>query len=319
MYAIWLVHIRDMNSSKTLAWHGSFIYVAWLIHVCDMTYAYVWHDSFIYTTWHIHMCEMIYLYAWYDALKVIPMNNRLQQTATDCNNDTFKVIPVDNRLQRTATDCTDCNNNTFKVIPVNNGLDHLLNRREFVRLRWPLHVTWLIYMWDCALSLIWLNDMTCFAVWYDSFNYVTLLCDVNDLAVRHNSFICVTWLIHQFDMTQLAVRYDNSYVKLLDIIYRVAKMHRLPYLYRSFSAKEPCNWWFCCGKRPATYGILCIFATPQLGHDSLVYLAWLIHMWEPWRIGYLDQFKCVTWRLWICDMTHSIFPHIYDRRKPSFW
>ena len=274
MYAIWLVHIRDMNSSKTFAWHGSFIYVAWLIHVCDMTYAYVWHDSFIYTTWHIHMCEMIYLYAWYDALKVIPMNNRLQQTATDC---------------------TDCNNNTFKVIPVNNGLDHLLNRREFVRLRWPLHVTWLIYMWDCALSLIWLNDMTCFAVWYDSFNYVTLLCDVNDLAVRHNSFICVTWLIHQFDMTQLAVRYDNSYVKLLDIIYRVAKMHRLPYLYRSFSAKEPCNWWFCCGKRPATYGILCIFATPQLGHDSLVF--GMTHSY----VRTLENW--VSWPVQMCDMT----------------
>ena len=34
--------------------------------------------------------------------------------------------------------------------------------------------------------------------------------------------------------------------------YRVAKMHRMPYLCRSYSVKEPYNWWFFCGKRPAT-------------------------------------------------------------------
>ena len=30
--------------------------------------------------------------------------------------------------------------------------------------------------------------------------------------------------------------------------YRVAKTHRMPYLYRSFSAKEPCDEWRFCGK-----------------------------------------------------------------------
>jgi len=32
---------------------------------------------------------------------------------------------------------------------------------------------------------------------------------------------------------------------------RVAKMRRMPYLYMSFSAKEPCNWWLFCEKRHA--------------------------------------------------------------------
>jgi len=30
--------------------------------------------------------------------------------------------------------------------------------------------------------------------------------------------------------------------------YRVAKTHRVPYRYRSFSAKEPYIWWLFCGK-----------------------------------------------------------------------
>ena len=34
--------------------------------------------------------------------------------------------------------------------------------------------------------------------------------------------------------------------------YRVAKMHRVPYLPRSLSAKEPYNEWLFCEKRPAT-------------------------------------------------------------------
>jgi len=45
------------------------------------------------------------------------------------------------------------------------------------------------------------------------------------------------------------------------IYYRVAKMHRTPYLYRCPSAKETYNSWLFSAKRPATLGILCILAT----------------------------------------------------------
>jgi len=38
-------------------------------------------------------------------------------------------------------------------------------------------------------------------------------------------------------------------------------MQRMPHLYESFSAKEPCNYWLFSGKRPTAQGILCIFAT----------------------------------------------------------
>jgi len=46
-----------------------------------------------------------------------------------------------------------------------------------------------------------------------------------------------------------------------DSQYRVAKRHSTPDLYRVLSGKEPCNQWLFCGKRPATSGMPCIFAT----------------------------------------------------------
>ena len=46
--------------------------------------------------------------------------------------------------------------------------------------------------------------------------------------------------------------YDNDCDYGYCLFYRVTRMHRVPYLYRSFSAKEPYNWWLFCGRKPAT-------------------------------------------------------------------
>jgi len=35
-------------------------------------------------------------------------------------------------------------------------------------------------------------------------------------------------------------------------VHRVAKTHRMPHLYKSFSAQEPYNWWLFCETWPAT-------------------------------------------------------------------
>jgi len=45
------------------------------------------------------------------------------------------------------------------------------------------------------------------------------------------------------------------------VLYRVAKTHRMPYLCKSFSVKQPDIQWLFCKKRPATEGIVCVFAT----------------------------------------------------------
>jgi len=52
-----VTHIHSIDAAKSRClWQNSFIYVAWLIKMCDMTHLYVWQQSFIYATWPIHMC-----------------------------------------------------------------------------------------------------------------------------------------------------------------------------------------------------------------------------------------------------------------------
>ena len=52
-------------------------------------------------------------------------------------------------------------------------------------------------------------------------------------------------------MVQMNCMFDSSLSGQVST-YRVAKTHRMSYLHRSFSAKEPCNQWLFCGIRPAT-------------------------------------------------------------------
>jgi len=78
--------VRALRACASLApqvswhvWHGSFICVAWIVCMCDMTHSYMWHDSFICVTWLIwhdsfvcvasliHMCAMTHSCVWHDS------------------------------------------------------------------------------------------------------------------------------------------------------------------------------------------------------------------------------------------------------------
>jgi len=68
--------------------------------------------------------------------------------------------------------------------------------------------------------------------------------------------------------------------------YRVAKMHRMLYLYRLFCAKEPYNSWLICEKRSAAQGILCTFATLYTQHLLHLYTLFLLTRYECLRYMY---------------------------------
>ena len=92
--------------------------------------------------------------------------------------------------------------------------------------------------------------MTHSYVWHDTFICVTWLihmCDMTHSYVWHDTFICVTWLIHICDMT-------HSYV-----------------------------W-----------------------HDSFICVTWHIHMCDMTH-SYVwhDAFICVTWLIHMCGVAHS--------------
>jgi len=44
----------------------------------------------------------------------------------------------------------------------------------------------------------------------------------------------------------------ETFIEICRFVYTVAKMHRMPGLYMSLSAKESYHWWLLCRKRPVT-------------------------------------------------------------------
>ena len=158
--------------------HDSFICVACLIHTCDMTLSYVWHDSFIRVTWLITTASV---------------------TCRMHMFDTWLIHMCD--------------------------VTYLYVLNSFICVTWRMHMcdTWLIH--TCVLTHSY--------VWYACHSYVWLvcICDMTDsvsdsqcvtirpyvrhdacTCVTHDSFVCVTWLIHTCNMT-------HSYVGHVAFIY----------------------------------------------------------------------------------------------------
>ena len=93
--------------------------------------------------------------------------------------------------------------------------------------------------------------------WHDSFICVTWLihtCDITNAYVRHDSFICVTWLIQMCDMT-------HSYMWLDLFICVTCLIH------------------------------MCDVTHSYVRHDSFIYNTWLIHMCDMY----------VIWHISTCD------------------
>ena len=139
-----------------------------------------------------------------------------------------------------------------------------------------LHVPGLIHM--C-------HDSFTFAMTHSYVPWLIYMCQ--------DSFTCA--ITHLYVETMCAM--THSYVPWIyyqhgcphHTFYRVATRHRIPYLYRSLSATELYNYWFFSGKRPATQGILCVFAT--LYHLYVNVQCHVAHMNTSWHVAHC---RCVS-------------------------
>ena len=92
-----------------------------------------------------------------------------------------------------------------------------------------LHVPWRIHMRSCTLQHILslpLRWWICIDKWVFHMRRDSSISDMTDAYE--------TWCLHTWHDASM---YDNAHC---DVYYRVAKTHRIPYLYRSFSAKVTC-------------------------------------------------------------------------------
>jgi len=109
--------------------------------------------------------------------------------------------------------------------------------------------------------------------------------------VRHDSFICESWLIHMWDMTHSYVRHDS-------FIWEIRLFHM--------------------GDMTHSY----------VRHDSFICETWLIHMWDKThsyvRHEYLTQSSVLlAWRGWVLsyiDQSYELFmSHIWMRHVTYEW
>jgi len=123
------------------------------------------------------------------------------------------------------------------------------------------------------------NDVLCRrglcagALWYTA-SSLSCVCDMNRSYVWHDSFICVTWLIHICDMTRSYVWHDSFM----------------------------CALWYTA----SSLSCVCDMTRSCVWHDAFVCVTWLVHTCAMTR-SYVchDSFICVTWLIHLCDMTRS--------------
>jgi len=198
----WLIRMCDMTHSYV--WHDSFVCVAWLIRMCDMTNWYVWHDSFVCVAWLIRMCGLTHSYVWHDSFVYLTWLIRMcDMTHSNVRHDSFVHVTW---LIRTcdkihALDCVKRLIRSFAVVtPPAYSSRHKSPHDKLT----------------CDIFLTHMCDMTHSYVWPDSFVR---------LGEMPHSSICVTWFVLIILLLKPVTRYR-------------AKTHRMPYVYKSFSAKE---------------------------------------------------------------------------------
>jgi len=112
------------------------------------------------------------------------------------------------------------------------------------------------------------------------------VCDMTHSCVWHDSFICVTWLIHMCDMT-------NSYV--CDMTHSCV-----------WSVSCSFVWHDSFGARHLEKVVVRVTWLTYVWHDSIICVRWLIHVCDMTHpCVWHDVFICVTWLIHMCDMTHS--------------
>ena len=230
MCVTWLVHICDMTHSYV--WHTSFICVTWLIHVDNMTQLCVWHASVMCVTrliymcvaWLVHVGGMTHLCVYHDSFYTFDMTHPyvghdvLQYakwlihlwviTHSYMLHDSFIYVTWLIHMRHDSFICaTQCDlcifvKWTIRICHVYVWHDSSKKKKfSCIYVTWLIYMTWLLYFREIMHSHLYLSHV-CMTWIVHMYDMVIYMYDMTHSYLWHDSFIRVTWLIHIRDMTQ---------------------------------------------------------------------------------------------------------------------
>ena len=117
------------------------------------------------------------------------------------------------------------------------------------------------------------------------------VCDITDSYVRHDSFICATWLIHMCDTTHSYVRHDS--------VYRRIHMCDVTYAFEWHDSSVRVTWFHTC-----------VMTHSYVWNDLFIHATWFIHTSDMFDCHVCnDSFIYVTWLHHICAIAHLYVCH----------
>jgi len=337
----WLIPMRALCMTRSCVWHDgtyvwhsqslsvsscvchdSFICVTWVVHMCDMTRSYMWHDqqhlharfanlmacSAVCVTWLICVCAMTHSHLWRDSLTFVTWRHVCDVTRSTC----VSAPPISWHAHVCMW------NHSCVCVPWR--IHRCDMTRSYVWHDSFLRVTWLVYVFGVThyvwhdSFMTWLADSFICVTWliHDSFICVTWLIHDSFICVTwliHVSFICVTWLIHDSFMCDMT---HSWLIYMCDMNHDVTRS----------TAWAP---------RQSHCMLRCVYYVTRLCvcRDLFICVTWLIPPRTTiWGLVWHDSFVCVTWLITICDMTYSYvwndsfifvtFPRCWSH-KPREW
>jgi len=268
IHATWLMHIWDMT--HLYAGHDTFTSATWRIDQCDMTHSYMRHRSCICATWLIYTRDMTHLSVWHDAfIHAIWLVHTCNMTHFSVRHGSFVSATwcihmcnmTHSYVRHDAFMCV-----TWLIHPnkVGGRASREVARRKALALRRSISIceTWLVRM-----------------------------CDTTHSYVRHDSFKCLTWLIHvrknggrPLPLRRSISIYETWHIHMCDMTH--SYLWHVLFIWGS-TVESPAfgalNFYLCVCMRVIhilvyTRKSLSLGALfPSVRSDAFVYVTWLIH------------------------------------------
>ena len=288
------LHVTQKLIDKPRKTHKSLVFLGHVNRVEGPAYSErVWRDPFICVTWPIHTCDMTH------------SHNAFTQRILEVDIWFIYMCAKMRSLLEIATVTQSlCVLSRFWSLCV---LSRFLatKHKDFASQSTvlPCHrITLLLSFLDI---LHWQDEIS---VWHDSFICVTRLihlCDMTQPSVWHDSFICVTCLIHLCDMTRSSLWHDS--IICVTGPFRMCDMMHI-WISHGTHMNELCHtheWVVRINLCDMTQSYLC--------HDSFICVTWRSSMWhhssiwmshgtnmnESWH-----TYEWVMAHLWMSRVTH---------------